>query len=369
MNDFKIIYDKFNNLTGENQIELISEMIERGTNISKFLNYLSGELKIKNKQESFISIITKDDDIDIVIKSNITEKLYENDHFNSMMLIKLINSIVNLYIEIEYPSKNFNKIYETIIELKKTKCYDLKVMILISEIEETDTFFKNNIDIEAIKIDSNVKTITGGFQKGSFENCTNLKYVSIGNSVTTIGGGAFYGCINLEEINIPDSVVNIEEGAFSNCSALESIRIPSFITEIKDSTFKNCSSLSKITICDSVKRIGNNALENCAVLTSIQFPTSLMYICNCAFKNCMSLMDAKIPNSVRHIGDYAFYNCHYLKNFYIPHEVTFVGKQVNDCDYYYYRWNYPETFYLSDYEVNISDNEEDNEEEEANEYY
>jgi hypothetical protein len=47
--------------------------------------------------------------------------------------------------------------------------------------------------------------------------------VTIGDSVTEIGGYAFYNCKSLTSVTIPDSVTIIEGFAFYNCSSLTSV--------------------------------------------------------------------------------------------------------------------------------------------------
>ena len=54
---------------------------------------------------------------------------------------------------------------------------------------------------------------------GAFVNCTNMKNVTIPNSVTNLdscggGGGSFSACSNLTSVNIPESVTHVGEYAF-----------------------------------------------------------------------------------------------------------------------------------------------------------
>lgn len=43
----------------------------------------------------------------------------------------------------------------------------------------------------------------------AFEDCSDLKTISISNNVKSIGHYSFYGCINLTDLVIPNSVTNI----------------------------------------------------------------------------------------------------------------------------------------------------------------
>ena len=56
-----------------------------------------------------------------------------------------------------------------------------------------------------------------------FHTCTSLSSVTIGNGVTSIGGGAFNNCYSLNSIVIPDSVTTIDSSAFWNCNSLSDV--------------------------------------------------------------------------------------------------------------------------------------------------
>ncbi|MBR5619800.1 MAG: leucine-rich repeat protein, partial [Clostridia bacterium] len=48
----------------------------------------------------------------------------------------------------------------------------------------------------------------------------NIKSVTIGNSVTSIGDYAFYGCMGLKNVIVPSSVTSIGSSSFKNCGSL-----------------------------------------------------------------------------------------------------------------------------------------------------
>lgn len=95
--------------------------------------------------------------------------------------------------------------------------------------------------------------------------------VKFGNAVTSIVFRAFLECSQLKSITIPESVVNIGENAFTSCSRLKNITIPESVVNIGENAFSNCSSLSSITIPQSVVRIDSYAFSSCASLTSLIF--------------------------------------------------------------------------------------------------
>ena len=68
---------------------------------------------------------------------------------------------------------------------------------------------------------------------GAFQGCTNLKTVTFGKKLNTIGKEAFKGCTGLTAIDIPDNVTAIEVNAFSGTS-LTSATVRSKICTIAD---------------------------------------------------------------------------------------------------------------------------------------
>lgn len=71
--------------------------------------------------------------------------------------------------------------------------------------------------------------------------------VKLGNSVTSLLGGAFDERYSLTSVTIPNSMKSIEERAFSNCYGLTSVTIPNSVTSIGDSAFNYCSGLTSVT--------------------------------------------------------------------------------------------------------------------------
>ena len=102
----------------------------------------------------------------------------------------------------------------------------------------------------------------------AFEGCTNLKKITIPNSVATIGSYAFSGCSNLTEVNIPDGVTIINSYTFYRCSSLSSIKIPEGVKTIGVRAFDGCSKLTSITIPSSVTTIGTGAFDNSGLTTA-----------------------------------------------------------------------------------------------------
>ena len=94
--------------------------------------------------------------------------------------------------------------------------------------------------------------------------CTsNIKHISLPDTMQTIPNWAFEYCSNLRTINIPNSVKSIEYRAFYGCSSLQTINIPDSVGSIGDEAFYGCSNLQTVNIqfTYSVRVIGKDAFK------------------------------------------------------------------------------------------------------------
>jgi hypothetical protein len=178
------------------------------------------------------------------------------------------------------------------------------------------------------RIDVNITEI----EVGTFQECVNLKSVSIPDSVTKIGDGAFKGCSSLGSIIIPESIETIGSFAFERCISLKSIIIPDSVKKIDEITFKDCSSLETVVIPKSVETIGCCAFEKCISLKSIIIPNSVKEIGYRTFQGCSSLQSIAIPDSIEIIENRIFGGCISLKSIIIPDSVEKIGiRAFQDC--------------------------------------
>ncbi|OHS97972.1 hypothetical protein TRFO_09111 [Tritrichomonas foetus] len=173
---------------------------------------------------------------------------------------------------------------------------------------------KETIQVVTFEANSVIYTI-GQF---CFQDCTELKSISLPDSLQWIDGNAFDGCTKLETIDISSNSKLVQFGfrAFRNTVSLKSIFLPSTFEKIYGAafessgiqyinfpdkfntpndgghyeywTFKGCSNLNQITIND-----------NCA-LSTIKFEM---------FRDCVNLAYFKITKNVVNIDQNAFFNC------------------------------------------------------------
>ena len=97
----------------------------------------------------------------------------------------------------------------------------------------------------------------------TFEKCTGLTSVIIGNGVTSIGNDAFHSCTSLTSVIIPNNVTSIGMSAFVGCSGLTSITIGRAVNNISFYAFNtNSTALTDVyCLAESVPFTGSYAFS------------------------------------------------------------------------------------------------------------
>ena len=121
-----------------------------------------------------------------------------------------------------------------------------------------------------------IETLKGVTNIGeeAFSGNKNIEQIILPKGLTSLADQVFMDCTNLKIVSIPDTVISIGRGAFGDCTNLEEVQLPKGLTEIKDTFFYGCKSLTKITIPESVQSVGYNAFEQ-TLIKEIIFPTAL----------------------------------------------------------------------------------------------
>lgn len=159
----------------------------------------------------------------------------------------------------------------------------------------------------------------------AFDNCRNLKSVTIGKDVVSIGSNAFYRCTSLNSVNIPDKVTSIGTLAFYQCKSLTGVDLPNGLLSIGESAFEECKSLKSIVIPNSVTTVASDAFKYCSSAESVTIGTGLSIIENGVFYGCASLTSVEIPDNITSIGDNAFGFCYSLKSVTFGNNVKTIG--------------------------------------------
>ena len=302
--------------------------------------------------------------------------------FSLLLLLTLITAFFVIVADTRYKSDRFDfkKLDDgsymiTSIDVQKTgnriaipSTYKGKAVTVIGR-NAISLFAKGLESIEEIIIPDSVKLI----ESRAFQNCQNLKKVSIGGGVETIEEGAFAesyiktlsldpnnihfellnGClcqngnlvIGLDDATVPEGINRICAYAFSG-QLIKSVRVPQTCSEIGNGAFSKCSVLEEIELPDGLHTIGAKAFYYCTKLQKIVLPDSLTEIGNvclygtgikeiivpgtekniplAAFMECVNLERVVLLQGVEGISYLAFCRCIRLKELEIPSSVTVI---------------------------------------------
>ena len=179
---------------------------------------------------------------------------------------------------------------------------------------------------------------TLGIADYAFAWSSNLRKVTIPNTVKVIGLGAFYSCTSLADVTIPNSVKTLGKMAFYQCDGLTSMTIPSSVTTIGEGPFSGCDHLTSLVVasgnttydsrdnCNAIIETASNTLIGASASTII--PNTVTAIGDHAFYFFDSIATVVIPSSVTSIGTEAFMYCKGLKSLTIPGSVTTIGSSA-----------------------------------------
>ncbi|KAK8896958.1 beta-1,3-glucan linked protein [Tritrichomonas musculus] len=253
-------------------------------NLNDLILYLLQFSQMKGKQlieistdDSSCKLLNCNENTPIQFNSKATEILFNNESLESDDFLSKLKDFKNTVIEIRYPSKSFQKIFNSIVKLKRTN--QISIQIFISKIKAIGEKFNENENIDIIRFDSSVNIIQSNNNVGPFNGCSSLKKVFFdeNSSLKTISNHSFEKCSLLTEITIPSSVNSIEDHAFEDCSSLVKVLFekPATITYIGSYAFKGCSSLERIEIPSSVIKFGLYVFFGCSSLKYISLPPSI----------------------------------------------------------------------------------------------
>lgn len=141
-----------------------------------------------------------------------------------------------------------------------------------------------------------------GIKYFAFAHKHNIKKVSIGESINSIGYGAFANCTSLKEIEISNS--NTEYTSYDNIifnkdktklicypsgKTEEKYTVPNTVNELESYSFSYALNLKEITLSNGLGIIPDNAFLSCTKLETVFIPSSVTEIQDRAFDDCNSL--------------------------------------------------------------------------------
>lgn len=180
-------------------------------------------------------------------------------------------------------------------------------------VKKIDNYAFSGCGIESLVIPDGVEEIV----HTAFENCTNLKMVTIGKSLKN-------STFIRSDSNCPVETVWIKSPIaykYVDCpNTLKEVILGEEVTEIGRSAFAYNKCITSIHIPGNVKTIGDNAFSLCSALKTVEFEEGVETIKG-AFPECYVLEEPILPNSLKTICRNAFgYNT--FERLVIPDNVT-----------------------------------------------
>lgn len=123
-----------------------------------------------------------------------------------------------------------------------------------------------------------------------FHLAEEVRYVVVGEEISSVGRAAFGGCLNLKAVALPESVTKIGISAFNFCSSLRALDLPQAITEIPACAFYQCRALTALRLPEGVASIGLDAFYRCEAMKAIYIPAACESIDPTAFQKCAELV-------------------------------------------------------------------------------
>lgn len=205
--------------------------------------------------------------------------------------------------------------------------------------------FQGCTSLVKVELGNNIKNL----EMSAFCMCDSLRSLKIPETVTEIGGSCFMKDSLLVDIKLPAGLTSLGATVFSGCVSLKSMELPVGITRIQTNTFNGCQGLTNVTlkgevteigttafsacynlqfsIPETVKTLGTGAFQNCRSITSAVIPEGVTALPNSVFNGCKKLKDVKIGSKVASIGAYTF-KWTAIESVNIPEAVTSIGTQA-----------------------------------------
>lgn len=181
-------------------------------------------------------------------------------------------------------------------------------------------FYVNNV----LMTDFEIPDIFGGIIPSScFLNVSDMKTLTLPQTIKYIGSNVFRNCSSLEKVYFPETLETIGTNAFEGCTSLKEIKFGKKIKDIQSLAFADCKALEKVDIGDLVNW--------CSVLTfpsdvySSGSPSNPLTYAKKIYLNGKELNELIIPAGITTINPHVFNNCHRFDKLVIPSSVTTIG--------------------------------------------
>ena len=183
-------------------------------------------------------------------------------------------------------------------------------------------------DLKSVSLPDTVTSIG----QWAFAECASLAAVELPPSLMSIGTAAFLECTALREITLPEGLSTLGDSAFSTCTALARVVLPTTLKAIPQWCFYNCAALEELTFAEGLTEIGYSAFYGCASMTTVTLPATLRTLSKGAFAACDHLLSVTCPEGLTTVQSLAFDQCHSLATVTLPATLeTLAADAFRDC--------------------------------------
>ncbi len=167
---------------------------------------------------------------------------------------------------------------------------------------------------------SDLKTLGTSLFKGTAVTTMDLSKMTNVNLVK-LGNNFFQDCENLKTVTLPANITQLGNYAFAGCSALQSIDL-STMTSIGTYVLQNCTEITSVTLNNSITSIPNYAFDGCTSLSSITMnENAVTTIGQYSFRNT-DFTTFKIGKAITTVNKGAFHLCDSLTAFTVDDQNT-----------------------------------------------
>jgi len=216
---------------------------------------------------------------------------------------------------------------------------DIESIVIPESIKIIDEYaFSGCTSLKSVVIPKSVELIG----TRAFNECKNITSVEFkcaeeAGAQLSIGDYAFAGCYASAasatyDLVISENVVSIGTGAFENCVQIKSVSLPATLEELSNMAFYKCTELVSVSFAANcaLEEIKPAAFKACAKLSAIVLPEKLVKLGSEVFSDCEALAEITLPKTLKSIGSYAFRGCEALKKIVVPSSGFVAGLRLVD---------------------------------------
>ena len=159
-------------------------------------------------------------------------------------------------------------------------------------------------DIE-YKLSGSTLTITSCINRYNDAVKVPSKYTINGKDYTVTGIGGFNNYTDLKLITLPDTLETFANNAFNNCTSLQEVIIPPRVQRLSQDNFSRCYELAKVILPRGLITLGATCFAWCYKLSDINLEEGLQEILSYSLYQC-ALSNIALPSTIDKLGELSF---------------------------------------------------------------